>query len=256
MGIAVTTAIRGAVAAICLAVVVVVASASSAVARPAAVVIDGETGAVLYQSNMHRHYPASLTKMMTLYLLFEALDQGKLTLETKLFASKRAAGQPNSKLGLRQGQSIRVREAIVALVVKSANDVGTVVSEALAGTESKFAGVMTEKAMALGMTKTRFRNATGLPNKGQVSTAGDLARLAFSLYRDFPQYYHYFGETSFEYRRQDLSRPQHFRRRLYWRRRPQDRLYPLLEIQSGGVGRARRSTPFRGGVGRLFAEKP
>lgn len=201
MGIAVTTAIRGAVAAICLAVVVVVASASSAVARPAAVVIDGETGAVLYQSNInHRHYPASLTKMMTLYLLFEALDQGKLTLETKLFASKRAAGQPNSKLGLRQGQSIRVREAIVALVVKSANDVGTVVSEALAGTESKFAGVMTEKAMALGMTKTRFRNATGLPNKGQVSTAGDLARLAFSLYRDFPQYYHYFGETSFEYR--------------------------------------------------------
>ncbi len=201
MRIGVATAIRGTIAAICLAVAVIVVSSSPVRASPAAVVIDGNTGAVLYQSNInHRHYPASLTKMMTLYLLFEAIDRGQLTLETKLFASKRAAGQPNSKLGLRKGQSIRVREAILALIVKSANDVGTVVSEALANTESEFADVMTRKALALGMTKTRFRNATGLPNKGQLSTAGDLAKLAFALYRDFPQYYHYFGETSFVYR--------------------------------------------------------
>lgn len=201
MGIGMSTAFRATTAAVCLAVAVIVVSVSPVGATPAAVVIDGETGAVLYQSNInHRHYPASLTKMMTLYLLFEALDRGRLTLETKLFASKRAAGQPNSKLGLRQGQSIRVREAIVALIVKSANDVATVVSESLGGTESEFAGDMTRKAAALGMTKTRFRNATGLPNKGQVSSAGDLAKLAFALYRDFPQYYHFFGETSFMYR--------------------------------------------------------
>ena len=186
--------------AICLAAALFAISPAPAWASRAAVVIDGETGAVLYEKNMnHRHYPASLTKMMTLYLLFDALDRGLVTFETEFTASKRAAGQPNSKLGLRRGQTITVRDAILALVVKSANDVGTVVAEALAGSETEFARAMTIKAAALGMKQTRFRNATGLPNKGQLTTARGMARLALALYRDFPQYYHFFAATSFSY---------------------------------------------------------
>ena len=194
------TAFGGAFAAICLAVAMLSVLSAPAWAGRAAVVIDGETGAVLYQKNIdHRHYPASLTKLMTLYLLFDALDRGVVALDTEFTASKRAAGQPNSKLGLRRGQTITVRDAILALVVKSANDVGTVVAEALAGSETEFARAMTIKAIALGMKQTRFRNATGLPNKGQLTTAHDMARLARALYRDFPRYYHFFAATSFTY---------------------------------------------------------
>ncbi|MFP6729443.1 MAG: D-alanyl-D-alanine carboxypeptidase family protein [Alphaproteobacteria bacterium] len=169
-------------------------------ASPAAVVIDGKTGKVLYQKNMnHRHYPASLTKMMTLYLLFEAIDRGELSLNSKLKVSARAAGQPNSKLGVRKGKRIRVSDAILALVVKSANDVATVVAESLSKSEVAFAKKMTAKAKALGMKRTSFRNASGLPNRGQLSTARDMAVLARSLYRDFPRYYKYFDADSFKY---------------------------------------------------------
>ena len=169
-------------------------------ARPAAVVIDGDTGAVLYQKNMnHRHYPASLTKMMTLYLLFEAIEHGDVALGDSFKVSARAAGQPNSKLGLRKGKRIRVSQAILALIVKSANDVATVVAEGLAGSEVAFARKMTAKAKALGMNRTSFRNASGLPNRGQLSTARDMARLARALYLDFPRYYRYFAATSFRY---------------------------------------------------------
>jgi len=169
-------------------------------ANPAAVVIDGDTGTVLYQKNMnHRHYPASLTKMMTLYLLFEALERGDIALDSRLKVSARAAGQPNSKLGLRKGKRIRVRDAVLALIVKSANDVATVVAEALAGSEVAFAKLMTVKARALGMKRTSFRNASGLPNRGQLSTAHDMALLGLALYRDFPQYYKFFSFTDFRY---------------------------------------------------------
>jgi len=169
-------------------------------ARPAAVVIDGDTGAVLYQKNMnHRHYPASLTKMMTLYLLFEAIEHGDVALGDSFKVSARAAGQPNSKLGLRKGKRIRVSQAILALIVKSANDVATVVAEGLAGSEVAFARKMTAKAKTLGMNRTSFRNASGLPNRGQLSTARDMARLARALYLDFPRYYRYFAATSFRY---------------------------------------------------------
>ena len=169
-------------------------------ARPAAVVIDGDTGAVLYQKNMnHRHYPASLTKMMTLYLLFESIEHGDVALGDSFKVSARAAGQPNSKLGLRKGKRIRVSQAILALIVKSANDVATVVAEGLAGSEVAFARKMTAKAKALGMNRTSFRNASGLPNRGQLSTARDMARLARALYLDFPRYYRYFAATSFRY---------------------------------------------------------
>lgn len=169
-------------------------------ARRAEIIVDADTGAVLYQYRANkRHYPASLTKLMTLYLLFEALDEGRVSLDTRFTASARAAGQPKSKLGLRKGQKITVNDAILALVIKSANDVATVVAEALGGEEWRFAAQMTNKARELGMRRTRFRNATGLPNRRQVSTAADMALLARVLYRDFPYYYHYFGTQYFKF---------------------------------------------------------
>ena len=173
----------------------------TAEARYASIVIDGETGEVLRSRNADiRRYPASLTKMMTLYLLFEAIDEGRLSLTSKLKVSKRAAGQPASKLGLRAGSTIRVEDAIKALAVKSANDIAVVVAEALGGTEVEFARKMTRKAKALGMSRTAFRNASGLPNRKQRSTARDMAQLARALMRDFPHRYHYFDDESFRYR--------------------------------------------------------
>ena len=195
-----TSLFKGAALTLIFAFAVQVLFATPLLARSAAVVIDGDTGAVLYQNNMnHRHYPASLTKMMTLYLLFEALDKGEVTLNTKFKVSARAAGQPNSKLGLRKGERIRVSDAILALIVKSANDVATVVAEGLASSEVAFAKRMTAKARALGMKRTSFRNASGLPNRGQLSTAHDMARLGRALYREFPKYYKFFAATSFRF---------------------------------------------------------
>ncbi|MEE8202308.1 MAG: serine hydrolase, partial [Alphaproteobacteria bacterium] len=146
--------------------------AGPALAARAAIIVDVHTGAVLYQKHAdRRHHPASLTKMMTLYLLFEALDEGRVSLDTRFRVSARAAGQPKSKLGLRKGQTIAVRDAIPALIVKSANDVATVVAEALGGVEWRFATQMMRKARELGMRRTGFRNASGLPNRRQLSTA-------------------------------------------------------------------------------------
>src|SRR5690606_29865264 len=128
--------------------------------------MDYETGTVLHADHADdRNYPASLTKMMTLYLVFEALDAGRLSLDDKLKVSKRAAGMPPSKLWLKPGETIRVEDAILALTTKSANDVAVVIAEALGDTESAFARMMTDRAQALGMTRTTFRNASGLPNK-------------------------------------------------------------------------------------------
>lgn len=164
-------------------------------------VVDADSGRVLYERNADtRNYPASLTKLMTLYLTFEALEQNRLRMDSSLPVSRRAAGQPASKLGLRRGETITVESAINALVIKSANDVATVVAEALAGTEVEFAAKMTKTARRLGMRRTTFRNASGLPNRRQLSTAADMARLAIALRRDFPQYYHYFATTEFGFR--------------------------------------------------------
>lgn len=168
--------------------------------RYAGIVVDATTGEVLYQSSADSpKYPASLTKMMTLYMLFEAIERGDLTLDSKLVASKRAAQQPATNLALKPGSTLTVDEAIRALIIRSANDVATVVAETLGGTESGFAQMMTKRAHELGMANTTFRNASGLPDKGQKSTARDLATLAIALMRDFPQYYHYFSTTSFVY---------------------------------------------------------
>ena len=161
---------------------------STAHANPkyAAIVVNAVDGTVLYSRNADaRRYPASLTKVMTLYMLFEALEDGRITLKTKLPVSRRAAGQPPSKIALSVGQTITVDDAIKALVVKSANNVATVVAEKLGGTEYKFAVKMTARARALGLKRTKFNNASGLPDSGQYSTARDLSVMARRIVQDF-----------------------------------------------------------------------
>ncbi|HXH03959.1 MAG TPA: D-alanyl-D-alanine carboxypeptidase [Candidatus Competibacteraceae bacterium] len=168
--------------------------------RYAALVVDADSGRVLFERNAHeQRYPASLTKMMTLYLLFEALQQGRVGLQSRLPVSANAAAKPPTNLNLKPGDTISVETAIRALVVRSANDVATVIAEALGQTEFQFAAMMTQKARALGMTRTRFRNASGLPDEDQVSTAWDLYLLAKALMRDFPQYYAYFNTRAFSH---------------------------------------------------------
>lgn len=164
----------------------------------AAFVVDGKTGNVLFSRNADaRRYPASLTKMMTLYLLFEDLEQGKVRLHTRLRVSANAAAQPPSKLGLRAGQTIEVEDAIKSLVTRSANDAAMVIAENLGGSEAAFARRMTATARALGMTRTTFRNPHGLPNSEQVTTARDMATLGRALQDRFPTYYRYFSTRTF-----------------------------------------------------------
>lgn len=183
-----------------LAAVVLVAGPAPA-ARYAAVVIDAETGAVLHgERSTARRYPASLTKMMTVYLLFERLRSGKYKLSTRMKVPHRATLQPPSRLGLKRGSTITVGEAIRALVVKSANDVATTVAYFIAGSERKFARVMNRKARQLGMGHTSFRNASGLWHSQQWTTARDMARLARALITNFPQYYDYFSLKRFKFR--------------------------------------------------------
>jgi D-alanyl-D-alanine carboxypeptidase len=170
-------------------------------AKDAALIVDGATGKILYARNetAERH-PASLTKMMTLYLLFEALKAGKITMQTPMPVSRHAAAQKPTKLYLKRGETISVDTAIRATVIRSANDVAVVIAEALGGTELHFAQMMTEKARALGMRETYYHNASGLPDPLQITTAMDLAVLARHLAYDFPQYYHYFSLPGFKYK--------------------------------------------------------
>jgi len=175
-------------------------------AKYASYVVDADTGEVLHATNEEtRNYPASLTKMMTLYLVFDRLEKKRWSLATKLKVSRRAARQPASKLGLRRGTTITVKQAILALVTKSANDVATVIAENISGRERNFALKMTAKARSLGMSTTTFRNASGLPHRAQLSTAKDMSILARALLRDFPQYYHYFSTKSFTFQGQTHS---------------------------------------------------
>ncbi len=156
-----------------------------------------------------RSYPASLTKMMTLYLVFEALEHGKFKLTDQLPVSERAAHQAPSRLGLEEGETVAVRDLILGLITKSANDAAVVAAEGLAGSEAAFAEHMTEKAHALGMTSTTFRNASGLPNPAQRTTARDIATLARALYRDFPREYAYFATEEFTYQGVTYSNHNH-----------------------------------------------
>jgi len=175
-------------------------SAPAQAAKYAAIVIEEDSGRVLFARNADSlRYPASLTKIMTLYLLFEDIAAGHLTLKSRIPVSKVAAGRSPSKLYLKPGQTISAEQAIYALVTKSANDVATAVAEKLGGSERAFAKRMTRKARALGMSRTTFRNASGLPHSNQRSTARDMARLAIAMRRDFPQYFKYFSTKSFNW---------------------------------------------------------
>jgi len=168
--------------------------------RYAAIVLDANSGTALRQANPDSlRHPASLTKIMTLYLLFERIESGKIKLTTPLAVSAEAASQAPTKLGLKPGQFLVVEDAIKALITKSANDAAVVIAEALAGSEDEFAKQMTRKARALGMTRTLYRNASGLPDDEQVTTARDQARLGIEIQDRFPRFYKYFSLSQFTY---------------------------------------------------------
>src|SRR5438876_5626811 len=174
------------------------------------IVVDGNSGAVLSSNNPDGiRRPASLTKIMTLYLLFERLDAGKMKLDTEMPVSKRASEQDPTKLDLKPGQTIRVEDAIKGLVTRSANDAAVVIAEAIAGDEDEFAKLMTRKARALGMSHTTYRNASGLPDDAQVTTARDQSTLGRAIQDRFPRYYRYFSTQAFTYHGQSIRNHNH-----------------------------------------------
>ena len=176
----------------------------------ASIVIDGTSGAILQASNPNiRCHPASLTKVMTLYLLFEHLEAGELHLGDLLRVSEHASEQAPSKLDLKPGQTITVEDAIKGIVTKSANDAAVVVAENLGDTEKNFAKLMTQQARALGMTNTTYVNASGLPDDGQVTTAKDQALLGRAIQERFPRYYKYFSTEAFVYRGETMRNHNH-----------------------------------------------
>jgi D-alanyl-D-alanine carboxypeptidase len=186
-------------------------SSDHALAAPYAdIVVDANSGNVLHSTNPDaQRHPASLTKIMTLYLLFEQLEAGKLKLDSQLKVSGEAAGQMPTKLGLKPGTTIQVEDAIKGIITRSANDVAVVVAEAIAGDEDDFAKRMTRKAQALGMSRTVYKNASGLPDNDQVTTARDQSILGRAIQERFPKYYKYFSTRSFTFRGQSISNHNH-----------------------------------------------
>ncbi len=175
-------------------------------AKHAAIVIDANTGKTLYASDADApRHPASLTKMMTLYMVFEAMAKGKISKNTRMIMSKHAASMAPTKLGIKAGNSLTVETAIYALVTKSANDAAAASAELLGGSESNFAQMMTAKARSIGMRNSRFYNASGLPDPRQITTARDMAILGIALRKNFPQYYSYFSTRSFTYGRSRMA---------------------------------------------------
>ena len=167
----------------------------------ASIVVDADSGKVLESHNDgERTYPASLTKLMTLFLVFGKVKSGALTFQSRLKVSRHAAAQAATRLGLRTGESMSVKHAILALVTESANDAAVVLAEAVGGTEARFATMMNRAALRLGMKDTTFRNPSGLPDPHQLTTARDMATLALALIHDFPDYYHFFSVRSFVFR--------------------------------------------------------
>ena len=182
------------------------AASAEAGQRYAAFVADAQTGEVLHARRADApRYPASLTKMMTLYMVFEAIEDGELALDDEITASREAASRPESRLGLREGDRLPVETAIRALIVRSANDVAVAVAEHLAGDEAGFAEAMTARAAALGLEATTFKNASGLPDRTQRTTARDMAALAVALKRDFPQHFHFFDDRTVSWRDRRFS---------------------------------------------------
>ena len=198
--------VRTAISLMVAATLVKANAAEAATPKYAAVVIDVNTGKTMFSASADApRYPASLTKMMTLYMLFEGLKSGKFTKSTRIPISRHAASQAPSKLGVKAGQSITVETAILALVTKSANDAAAASGEFIGGSEARFAQMMTAKARNLGMSRTTFRNASGLPNPSQLTTARDMATLGIALRQNFPQYYGYFSTRSFTYGRSRMG---------------------------------------------------
>ena len=180
--------------------VFLILSSSVTFAKKAAIVIDFDTKEVLFEVNANtKNYPASLTKIMTLYILFDQIEKGLLTYDTKLKVSKIASSRSPSKLYLEAGSYIKVEDAIMALIIKSANDVATVVAENISGTEKDFAKLMTRYARNLGMANTTFKNASGLPNRAQLTTARDISILSHALISNFPEEYKLFSKQNFTY---------------------------------------------------------
>jgi D-alanyl-D-alanine carboxypeptidase len=172
-------------------------AANAAASKKASLVINLEDGKVLHADNEHApRYPASLVKMMTLYLTFQKLNRGELTLDQKLLVSPKAAAMPRTNMELKAGSYISVRKAILGLIVHSSNDASVVLAEAIGGTEAKFVVMMNNQAKKLGMLNTNFRNSSGWSHREQKSTAYDLAQLAIALKVDFPQFFPWFSITS------------------------------------------------------------
>src|SRR5262245_38796554 len=186
--------------------VALLASSPAWAAKYASIVIDMDSHKVLHsrEADETRH-PASLTKVMTLYLVFDALDSGKLKLNERMTVSKFASRQQPSKLGLKKGATIKVEDAIRALVTKSANDVAVVFAERLSGSESKFVTKMNAKARELGLSDTNFRNSSGLPDKRQITTARDMAKLAEAMFVDHKARYNYFSLPSFTWNKRKYT---------------------------------------------------
>ncbi len=176
------------------------AAARAESSRVSSLLVEAETGRVLFSENAaEKRYPASLTKMMTLYLVFDALEKGEIQMDQLLTVSKKAAGMPRSRMGLKENSTISVENAIFAMISRSANDAAVVAAEGLAGSEAQFADKMTRVARELGMKNTRFKNASGLHNKDQITTAQDMAILSMALIQHFPEYYKLFSVRGFRY---------------------------------------------------------
>jgi len=183
---------------------------NSNTSKYASIVVDAKTGEILYAKRADApRYPASITKVMTLYLTFEALSTGKISLDDRVVFSPHASAQSPTKLGIRAGDSISVFEAIQSLCTLSANDAAVALAEKLGGTEQRFAALMTLRAQELGMTNTTFANANGLPNSRNISTARDLAILSRAAMRDYPQFYGFFGQTTFRFRGRTITNHNH-----------------------------------------------
>ncbi|WP_244490085.1 MULTISPECIES: D-alanyl-D-alanine carboxypeptidase family protein [Rhizobium/Agrobacterium group] len=184
-----------------LAILTFALAPSVALAGSAAIIIDARTGKVLSSENPDTlNHPASLTKMMSLYLAFEALHRGTIDWDSTIKVSKTAAAKPPMRLGLKAGMKLTVREAVLGMIVRSGNDAAAAMAEKLGGTEARFAQMMTKKARQLGMSRTVFINASGLPASAQVTTARDMSTLAIALMRDFPREYRLFATQSFMFR--------------------------------------------------------
>lgn len=193
-----------------------VCNANSAAASTSSIMLNADDGKVMYETNADElRYPASLTKLMTLYITFNALENGRLKLTDKLKVSRVAASRSPSKLGVRAGETITVKDAIMAVIVKSANDCATVLAEHFSRTEAEFAVLMTKTARKLNMNHTTFKNASGLPNSLQKTTARDMSKLAMAVYHHFPQYYKLFSAQSFRYRGQVVTGHNHLLKTFY-----------------------------------------